>query len=184
MQLATLDWAIIVAFFIFWLILGTIVSRRAGESSEQFFLAGRNMPWWLLGFSLVATTFAADTPLFVAGLVRESGVAANWEWWALLLSGMFTVFVFAKLWRRSGVVTDLEFYELRYSGRPAAFLRGFRALYLGVLLNIIIMAIVTLAAIKISSVMLGLEAVTTVVAACAITAIFSMLGGLTSVIWV
>ena len=184
MQLATLDWAIIVGFFIFWLILGSLVGRRAGESAEQFFLAGRSMPWWLLGFSLVATTFAADTPLFVAGLVREAGVAANWEWWALLLSGMFTVFVFAKLWRRSGVVTDLEFYELRYSGRPAAFLRGFRALYLGVLLNIIIMAIVTLAAIKISSVMLGLGAMTTVVVACAITAVFSMMGGLTSVIWV
>ncbi len=184
MQLATLDWAIIVGFFIFWLILGSLVSRHAGESAEQFFLAGRNMPWWLLGFSLVATTFAADTPLFVAGLVRETGVAANWEWWALLLSGMFTVFVFAKLWRRSGVVTDLEFYELRYSGRPAAFLRGFRALYLGVLLNIIIMAIVTLAAIKISSVMLGLEATTTVVVACAITAVFSMMGGLRSVLWV
>jgi Na+/proline symporter len=184
MQLTTLDWAIIVGFFIFWLILGSVVSRRAGESAEQFFLAGRSMPWWLLGFSLVATTFAADTPLFVAGLVREAGVAANWEWWALLLSGMFTVFIFAKLWRRSGVVTDLEFYELRYSGKPAAFLRGFRALYLGVLLNILIMAIVTLAAIKISSVMLGWGAVTTVVVACAITAAFSMLGGLTSVLWV
>jgi solute:Na+ symporter, SSS family len=183
-QLTTLDWAIIVGFFVFWLVLGAVVSRRAGESAEQFFLAGRSMPWWLLAFSLVATTFAADTPLFVAGLVRETGVAANWEWWALLLSGMFTVFVFAKLWRRSGVVTDLEFYELRYSGRPAAFLRGFRALYLGVLLNIIIMAIVTLAAIKISSVMLGLGAMTTVVVACAITAIFSMMGGLTSVLWV
>ena len=114
----------------------------------------------------------------------KPGVAANWEWWALLFSGMFTVFVFAKLWRRSGVVTDLEFYELRYSGRPAAFLRGFRVLYLGVLLNIIIMAIVTLSAIKISSVMLGLEAMTTVIVACAITAVFSMMGGLTSVLWV
>src|SRR5579872_5140391 len=185
MQLARVDWAIIIAFFVFWLVLGAVVSKRAGESTEQFFLAGRSMPWWLLGFSLVATTFAADTPLFVAGLVRgEGGVAGNWVWWALLLNGMFTVFVFAKLWRRSGVVTDLEFYELRYSGRPAAFLRGFRALYLGILLNTIIMAIVTLAAIKISSVMLGLGAMTTVVVACVVTAAFSMLGGLTSVLWV
>jgi Na+/proline symporter len=185
MHLAALDWAIVVAFFVFWLILGWVVSKRAGENTEQFFLAGRSMPWWLLGFSLVATTFAADTPLFVAGLVRgEGGVAGNWIWWALLLNGMFTVFVFAKLWRRSGVVTDLEFYELRYSGRPAAFLRGFRALYLGVLLNTIIMAVVTLAAIKISSVMLGLGAMTTVIIACVITAIFSMMGGLKSVVWV
>jgi Na+/proline symporter len=185
MQLVWIDWAIILAFFVFWLVLGTVVSRKAGESTEQFFLAGRNMPWWLLGFSLVATTFAADTPLFVAGLVRgEGGVAGNWIWWALLLNGMFTVFVFAKLWRRSGVVTDLEFYELRYSGAAAAFLRGFRALYLGVLVNAIIMAVVTLAAIKISHVMLGIGAMTTVTVACVITAIFSMMGGLTSVLWV
>ena len=185
MQLVWLDWAIILAFFVFWLVLGAVVSRKAGESTEQFFLAGRSMPWWLLGFSLVATTFAADTPLFVAGLVRgEGGVAGNWVWWALLLNGMFTVFVFAKLWRRSGVVTDLEFYELRYSGSAAAFLRGFRALYLGILLNVIIMAVVTLAAIKISHVMLGLGAMTTVIVACVITACFSMMGGLTSVLWV
>lgn len=185
MQLVWIDWAIILAFFVFWLVLGAVVSRKAGESTEQFFLAGRNMPWWLLGFSLVATTFAADTPLFVAGLVRgEGGVAGNWIWWALLLNGMFTVFVFAKLWRRSGVVTDLEFYELRYSGPAAAFLRGFRALYLGLLVNAIIMAVVTLAAIKISHVMLGLGAMTTVTVACVITAIFSMMGGLTSVLWV
>ena len=113
MQLAGLDWAIIVGFFIFWLILGSIVGRRAGDSTEEFFLAGRRMPWWLLGFSLVATTFAADTPLFVSGLVRQRGVAGNWNWWAFLLNGMLTVFVFAKLWHRSGLHTDLEFYELR-----------------------------------------------------------------------
>ena len=149
MQLAGLDWAIIVGFFVFWLVLGAFVGRKAGESTEQFFLAGRSMPWWLLGFSLVATTFAADTPLFVSGLVRQRGVAGNWNWWAFLLNGMLTVFVFAKLWHRSGLHTDLEFYELRYSGKPAAFLRGFRALYLGTFFNIMIMAVVTLAAIRI-----------------------------------
>ena len=184
MQLAGLDWAIIVGFFVFWLALGAFVSRKAGQSTEQFFLAGRSMPWWLLGFSLVATTFAADTPLFVAGLVRRRGVAGNWNWWAFLLNGMLTVFVFAKLWHRSGLHTDLEFYELRYSGKPAAFLRCFRAIYLGTFFNIMIMAVVTLAAIKISGVMLGLHPWTTITAACVITAIFSAAGGLTSVIWV
>ena len=160
-------------------------SAGGWRRAEQFSLAGRSMPWWLLGFSLVATTFAADTPLFVAGLVRESGVAANSDECLLSLSGMFTVFVFAKLWRRSGVVTDLEFYELRVQRSARRFSQGVCSrLYLGVLLNIIIMAIVTLSAIKISSVMLGLGAMTTVIVACAITAVFSMLGGLTSVLWV
>jgi solute:Na+ symporter, SSS family len=184
MQLAGLDWAIIVGFFAFWLVLGAFVGRKAGESTEQFFLAGRSMPWWLLGFSLVATTFAADTPLFVSGLVRQRGVAGNWNWWAFLLNGMLTVFVFAKLWHRSGLHTDLEFYELRYSGKPAAFLRGFRALYLGTFFNIMIMAVVTLAAIKISGVLIGLDPWTTIIAAAVITAIFSGTGGLKSVIWV
>src|SRR5262249_46034845 len=150
-------------FFIFWLVLGALVGRKAGESTEEFFLAGRSMPWWLLGFSLVATTFAADTPLFVSGLVRQRGGAGNWNWWAFLLNGMLTVFVFAKLWHRSGLHTDLEFYELRYSGKPAAFLRGFRALYLGTFFNIMIMAVVTLAAIKISGVLIGLDPWTTII---------------------
>lgn len=125
-----LDWFIIGAFFVISLAIGLAATRRAGRSSSEFFLSGRIMPWWLLGVSMVATTFAIDTPNLVTGLVRKDGVAGNWVWWAFLLSGMLTVYVFAKLWRRAEVMTDVEFYELRYSGRAAAFLRGFRALYL------------------------------------------------------
>ncbi|MEM8970000.1 MAG: Na+:solute symporter, partial [Bacteroidota bacterium] len=148
MQLATLDWIIVAAYFLFVLIVGLIVSRKAGDSVSEFFLSGRNMPWWLLGVSMVATTFSADTPNLVTGLVREKGVAGNWAWWAMLLTGMLTVFVYAKLWRRSMVLTDVEFYELRYSGKAAAFLRGFRALYLGLVFNVVVMGAVSLAAIK------------------------------------
>ena len=129
------------------------------------------MPWWLLGVSMVATTFSADTPNFVTNVVRTDGVAGNWAWWAFLLTGMLTVFVYAQLWRRSGVLTDLEFYELRYSGPEARFLRGFRALYLGVFFNIMIMAGVSLAAIKIGSVLLGLSAYETLAIASTVTAV-------------
>ena len=121
------DWTIVAIYFLFVLITGLVVSRRAGDTVSDFFLSGRNMPWWLLGVSMVATTFSADTPNLVADLVRRNGVSGNWAWWAFLLTGMLTVFVFAKLWRRSMVMTDVEFYELRYSGKAAAFLRGFRA---------------------------------------------------------
>ena len=148
MNLSTLDWSIIVAFFAVSLLIGLAVARRSGKNSEEFFLSGRNMPWWLLGVSMVATTFSADTPNLVTGLVRESGVAGNWGWWAFLLTGMLTVFVFAKLWRRSMVLTDVEFYELRYSGKMATFLRGFRALYLGLIFNVLVMGAVSLAAVK------------------------------------
>jgi len=182
MQLEAIDWAIVIAFFVVTLAVGAIVSKRAGKNTSEFFLSGRNMPWWLLGFSMVATTFAADTPLFVTNVVRIDGVAGNWIWWAFLLTGMLTVFVYAKLWRRSRVLTDIEFYELRYSGKAAAFLRGFRALYLGVFFNIVIMAIVTLAAIKISAIMLGTGAVFTVVVASTVTVIFSAMGGLRGVL--
>jgi len=182
MQLSTLDWGIIVAFFIFSLIIGAWSSRRSGKSTEEFFLSGRNMPWWLLGISMVATTFSADTPNLVTDLVRQNGVSGNWVWWAFLLTGMLTVFVYARLWRRSGVLTDLEFYELRYSGKPAAFLRGFRSLYLGVIFNIIIMASVTLAAIKIAGVMLGLQPWQTVLIAGSVTVVYSTLGGLRGIL--
>lgn len=140
------------------------------------------MPWWLLGVSMVATTFSADTPNLVADIVRKKGVAGNWVWWAFLLTGMLTVFVYAKLWRRSKVLTDLEFYELRYGGQMAAFLRGFRAMYLGVFFNILIMASVSLAAIKIGSVLLGLQPWQTVIIASVVTVIYSVLGGLRGVI--
>ncbi len=141
------------------------------------------MPWWLLGISMVATTFSADTPNLVTDMVRNNGVAGNWQWWAFLLTGMLTVFVYAKLWRRSGVLTDLEFYEIRYSGKAAAFLRGFRAIYLGVFFNIMIMATVTLAAIKIGGVMLGLTPLQTILIASLITVVYTSLGGLTGVLW-
>lgn len=182
MQLTTIDWTIIALFFALTLGIGVWASRSAGKSTADFFLSGRNMPWWLLGISMVATTFSADTPNLVTDIVRTNGVAGNWVWWAFLLTGMLTVFVYARLWRKSGVVTDLEFYELRYSGKEAAFLRGFRALYLGVFFNIMIMASVCLAAIKIGGVMLGLSPVETVLIASVVTVIYSSMGGLKGVI--
>jgi len=182
MQLATIDIAIVAAFLLVSLAIGIAVSRRAGSSHTEFFLSGRKMPWWLLGVSMVATTFSTDTPNLVTDIVRTNGVAGNWVWWAFLLTGMLTTFVYAKLWRRSGVETDIGFYEIRYSGRSAAFLRGFRALYLGVFFNVMIMATVTLAAIKIGGVMLGLSPVQTVLLAGSVTLFYSMLGGLTGVI--
>jgi SSS family transporter len=178
MNLSMLDWGIIFAFFAVTLFIGLYASRGAGKSYSEFFLSGRDMSWWLLGVSMVATTFSADTPNLVTDLVRTHGVAGNWSWWAFLLTGMLTVFVYARLWRRSGVLTDLEFYELRYSGKPAAFLRGFRAIYLGVFFNVMIMATVSLAAIKIGAVMLDLEPVETLLITSIITVIYTSIGGL------
>jgi Na+/proline symporter len=182
MQLAVIDWIVIGAFFVAALAIGLGVARQAGGSSTEFFLSGRNMPWWLLGVSMVATTFSTDTPNLVTDIVRQNGVAGNWVWWAFLLTGMLTVFLYARLWRRSEVLTDVEFYEIRYSGRGAAFLRGFRALYLGVFFNIIIMASVSLAAIKIGGVMLGLSPLHSILWASLITVCFSTLGGLRGVL--
>ena len=182
MQLSTLDWTILIAFFIILLSIGFFASKKAGKSVNEFFLSGRNMPWWLLGISMVATTFSADTPNLVTDIVRTNGVSGNWVWWAFLLTGMLTVFVYAKLWRRSEVLTDLEFYELRYGGKGAAFLRGFRAIYLGVFFNIMIMASVCLAGIKIGSVMLGLTPTQTLLIASSVTVLYSSLGGLKGVI--
>lgn len=181
--LSWVDWAIIAAFFVISLAIGLAVAKDAGKSTEDFFLSGRNMPWWLLGVSMVATTFSADTPNLVTDIVRQNGVAGNWAWWAFLLTGMFTVFIYAKLWRRSKVVTDLEFYELRYSGKGAAFIRGFRAIYLGVFFNVMIMATVCLAAIKIGGVMLNLSPVQTLLIASVVTVIYSSLGGLKGVLY-
>jgi len=182
MQLSTLDWYILAGFFITLLLIGFWASKKAGKNVNEFFLSGRNMPWWLLGISMVATTFSADTPNLVTDIVRNNGVSGNWVWWAFLLTGMLTVFVYAKLWRRSEVLTDLEFYELRYGGKGAAFLRGFRAVYLGVFFNIMIMATVCLAAIKIGGVMLGLDPEETLIIACSVAVIYSSIGGLKSVI--
>lgn len=182
MNITAIDWAIIAAFFIISLLIGIFTSKKAGSSAKEFFLSGRNMPWWLLGVSMVATTFSADTPNLVTDIVRKNGVSGNWAWWAFLLTGMLTVFVYAKLWRRSEVTTDLEFYELRYSGKGAAFLRAFRAIYLGVFFNVVIMATVSLAAIKIGGVMLGLSPVQTLLMASVVTVIYSSLGGLKGVL--
>ncbi|MEM6628819.1 MAG: sodium:solute symporter family protein [Bacteroidota bacterium] len=183
MNLAVLDWAIIGLFFLVSLLIGLWASRTAGSSSSEFFLSGRNMPWWLLGVSMVATTFSSDTPNLVTGLVRESGVAGNWVWWALLLTGMLTVFVYAKLWRRSEVMTDVEFYELRYSGPAASFLRAFRALYLGLIFNVLVMGAVSLAAVKFGEIILGLPGWQTLLIAGTITVAYSALGGLKAVIF-
>ncbi len=182
MNLNNFDWTIIVAFFAISLGIGIYASRKAGKSSAEFFLSGRNMPWWLLGVSMVATTFAADTPNFVTDVVRKNGVAGNWAWWAFLLTGMLTVFVYSRLWRRSNVLTDLEFYELRYGGDAAAFLRGFRALYLGILFNVVVMATVCLAAVKIGGTLLGLTPTQTLVISSVVTVIYSAFGGLRGII--
>ncbi len=182
MALEFIDWSFIAAFFAISLLIGILVARQSGKSSSDFFLSGRDMPWWLLGVSMVATTFSADTPNLVTDIVRKDGVAGNWEWWAFLITGMMTVFIYARLWRRSGILTDLEFYELRYSGKEAAFLRGFRAIYLGVVFNILIMATVCLAAIKIGSTLLGLSPVQTLLIASIVTVAYSALGGLKGII--
>jgi len=182
MELSQLDWASIVGFFVISLAIGLAVARQSGKSSSDFFLSGRNMPWWLLGVSMVATTFSADTPNLVTDIVRKDGVSGNWVWWAFLITGMLTVFVYARLWRRSGVLTDLEFYELRYSGKAAAFLRGFRAVYLGVVFNVLIMATVCLAAIKIGGTLLDISPVQTLLIASVVTVAYSALGGLRGII--
>jgi Na+/proline symporter len=182
MSLSNLDWVIIGSYFILSLGIGIWSSKKAGENRQSFFLAGRNMPWWLLGISMVATTFSTDTPNLVTDLVRQNGVSGNWSWWAFLLTGMLTVFVYAKLWHRSGVLTDIEFYELRYSGKAAAFLRGFRALYLGLIFNVLVMGTVSLAAIKFGEIVLGWPGWMTLSIACSITLIYSTLGGLKAVI--
>lgn len=183
MELSTLDYSFIIVFFSLVLGIGIYVSKKSGKNSTEFFLSGRTMPWWLLGLSMVATTFSTDTPNLVTDLVRTQGVSGNWGWWCFLLTGMLTVFVYAKLWRKSNVKTDLEFYELRYGGKPASFLRKFRAVYLGVIFNVITMSAVTLAAIKIGGIMLGLEPLETVIGAGLITVVFSALGGFKGVVY-
>jgi len=182
MTLTTLDWTIVFAYFALSLAVGIWASKQAGKDTKSFFLAGRNMPWWLLGVSMVATTFSTDTPNLVTDLVRQNGVSGNWVWWAFLLTGMLTVFVYAKLWHRSGVLTDIEFYELRYSGKAAAFLRGFRALYLGLVFNVLVMGAVSLAAVKFGEIVLGWPGWVTLTIACSITLAYSTLGGLKAII--
>ena len=185
MKLTLLDWWIVAAYFLFNLGIGFYYKARAGQNISEFFLSGRNVPWWLAGTSMVATTFAADTPLVVTGLVARNGIAGNWLWWNFVASGMLTVFLYARLWRRSGVMTDVEFAELRYSGRPAAFLRGFRALYLGIPINCIILGWVNLAMVKILVLILGvtkLQALSIVLGLIVLTSFISTLAGLWGVL--
>ncbi len=185
MKLTPVDWSIIAAYFLFNLLIGFYYKKRAGSNTTEFFLSGRNVPWWLAGTSMVATTFAADTPLVVTGLVARNGIAGNWLWWNMVASGMLTVFLFSRLWRRSGMTTDIELAELRYSGKPAAFLRGFRALYLGILMNCIILGWVNLAMVKILMLVLGLskdQALWLVIGIIALTSFISTLSGLWGVL--
>ena len=182
-SLSSLDITIIFSLFTIILLVGIYVGKSSGKNTNQYFLSGRNMPWWLLGISMVATTFSTDTPNLVTDIVRTNGVSGNWVWWAFLVTGLLTVFVYAKLWRKSEVKTDIEFYELRYGGKPARFLRSFRAIYLGIIFNVLAMAGVTLAAIKIGQVMLGLPPITTVVVAGCITVVFSAIGGFKGVVY-
>jgi len=182
MTLSTFDWIIITFFLLVFATIGIIVAKRSGKNTKEFFLSGQNMPWWLLGVSMVATTFAADTPGLVTELVRKDGVSGNWVWWAMLLTGMLTVFFYAKLWRKSGITTDLEFYELRYSGKSASFLRGFRAIYLGVIFNVITMAGVCLAGAKIANVLLGISQQDALIYSSIIVVLYSTLGGLKGVL--
>jgi Na+/proline symporter len=182
MALSTLDWSVIAAYFIMSLLVGLYYTRRAGSNISEYFLSGRDLPWWLAGTSMVATTFAADTPLAVTEMVARNGVAGNWLWWAMLPSGMLTVFFFARLWRRAEVMTDVEFAELRYSGRPAAFLRGFRAIYLGLGVNLIIMGWVNLGMAKVLSGTLGIGKWEALTFCLGITFLYSILSGLWGVV--
>jgi Na+/proline symporter len=185
MNLSVLDWTVIAAYFIFNLGIAIYYARRASGSTSEFFLSGRNVPWWLAGTSMVATTFAADTPLAVTGFVAKNGIAGNWLWWNFVMSGMLTVFLYARLWRRAGVMTDIEFAELRYSGKPAAFLRGFRALYLGLPINCIILGWVNLAMVKILEITLGVDksgAIKIVIGMLIFTAFYTAISGLWGVL--
>ncbi len=185
MRLTIIDWLVIGAYFALNVGIGFYYKARASSSVSEFFLSGRNVPWWLAGTSMVATTFAADTPLVVTGLVAKNGIAGNWIWWSFLMSGMLTVFFYARLWRRAGVMTDIEFAEIRYSGKPAAFLRGFRSVYLGVIVNCIILGWVNLAMVKILGLIFGIDknhALLIVLGLIALTSFISTLAGLWGVL--
>ena len=182
MHLAPIDWTVIAASIVISFAPAIFFAKRAGSSTTEFFTSGRAAPWWLVGISMVATTFSTDTPNLVTNMVRENGVADNWLWWSFLLTGMMTVFFYARLWRRSSVLTDLEFYEIRYSGRPAGFVRGFRAVYLGLFFNCVIMATVNLAAVKIANIALGWPMGKTLLICSVITVFFASVSGLWGVL--
>src|SRR5690348_7637925 len=178
MRLTLADWLVVALYFLFNVAVGLYYKSRASRDTAEYFLSGRNVPWWLAGTSMVATTFAADTPLVVTGFVARNGIAGNWLWWNFLMSGMLTVFFYARLWRRAGVTTDIEFAEIRYAGKPAAFLRGFRAVYLGIFVNCIILGWVNLAMVKILGLIFGVgktEALFIVLGLIALTSFISTL---------
>ena len=183
MKIESIDIIIITTLVLVVVVTGFLVSKSSGKSSSSFFLGSKKMPWWLLGISMVATTFSTDTPNLVTDIVRNDGVSGNWKWWAFLLTGLLTVFIYAKLWRKSNVNTDMEFYTIRYGGKPAMFLRGFRSIYLGVIFNVFAMAAVTLAAIKIGQIMFGLDSITIIIFCSTITLLFSTLGGFKGVVY-
>ena len=183
MVLGNIDWTIIIGYLVILTIIGLVTSKSGGQDSESFFLSKRNMPWWLLGFSMVATTFSIATPNLITDMVRAGGVARNWLWLSFLLSGMLTVFVYAKLWSRSKIMTDLQFYEIRYNGKVAAILRGFRAIYLGFFFNVLILAGASLAFIKVTAIMTDINPLIALLVVCIITVFYSTLGGLKSIIW-
>src|SRR5919198_5462038 len=182
MHPTSLDWAIVLLSIAISFVPALLLAKRAGRNTAEFFTSGRAAPWWLIGVSMVATTFSTDTPNLVTNFVRTGGVANNWLWWSFLLTGMATVFFYARLWRRSRVLTDLEFYEIRYSGRAASFVRGFRALYLGLFFNCVIMAAVNLAAAKIANVLLGWPMTQTLVICALLNVAFAATSGLWGVL--
>ena len=182
MTLHTIDWVIVLFTLLICFVPALFFGKRGGKNTSEFFASGRSVPWWLAGLSMVATNFSSDTPNWVTQQVRQYGVAGNWQWWAFVLTGVSTVFFFARLWRRSGVMTDLEFYELRYSGKPATLVRGFRAIYLGLFFNCVIMASVNLAAAKIANVVLGWPILQTLAICAGINVLFAATSGLWGVL--
>src|SRR5664280_3546340 len=182
MKLQLIDWLIVAGSLLICFVPALFFGRRAGRNTSEFFASGRSVPWWLAGLSMVATTFSSDTPNWVTQQVRQYGVAGNWQWWAFALTGVATVFFFARLWRRSGVMTDLEFYELRYSGKAASVVRGFRAVYLGLVFNCFIMGMVTLAACKIANILFGLPAWQTILICGVLNVLFAAHSGLWGVL--
>src|SRR5512140_2037856 len=182
MHLQLIDWLIVLATLVICFFPSLFFTRRSGRNTTEFFVSGRSVPWWLAGLSMVATTFSSDTPNLVTDIVRRQGVAGNWQWWAFTLTGVATVFFYARLWRRSGVMTDLEFYEIRYSGRAASVVRGFRSVYLGLFFNCMIMASVNLAACKIAGILFGLERWQTLLAVGLLNVVFAMHSGLWGVL--
>src|SRR5512135_3235539 len=182
MTLHTIDWIIALGSILICFLPALGFGRRSGKNTAEFFASGRLVPWWLAGISMVATTFSSDTPNLVTNFVRTQGVAGNWQWWAFTLTGVGTVFFYARLWRRSSVLTDLEFYELRYSGKAASVVRGFRSVYLGFLFNCIIMATVNLAACKIAAILFGFDRWQTLLFVGVLNVVFAAVTGLWGVL--